>query len=65
MNKLKKLDLIIIFISGIPIILCSIFWDIFFLAAFIPSIITVCAMIITRKIKTRKGKSGVKKCQEK
>lgn len=28
------------------------------LAAFIPSIITVCAMIITRKIKTHKEKSG-------
>lgn len=56
MNKPKKLDLIIILMSGIPIILCSIFWDIIFLAAFIPTIITGCAMIITRKIKNRKQK---------
>ena len=59
-NKLQKADLIIIFISGIPIILCSIFWDIFFLTAFIPSILIFCAMIIKRQEKIMKEKPKYK-----
>ena len=60
MKKSQKANLIIIFISGILIILCSIFWDIFFLIAFIPSILILCVMIIKRKIKTMKEKPKYK-----
>lgn len=50
MRKVNKINIGVMLISGLLIILCSIFWDIYFLLAFIPTVIVGCGMLIENKI---------------